>query len=197
MLQFILCSWSTGAKTIGLLSSVWRFDRTDDCCGNFDNVCQTERCPGKPDTNCNQVTNGWLTVEWLCKQTSWKSKVKIWKVSEKFYCRRAFGTRIYSFLIIYYSGGNKRKLSTAIALIGDPPIIFLDEPTTGMDPMARRLLWDTLTKVRQAGKTLILTSHRLASGNKENQRILKLSEISPQIPGYIYTYGQNNCHTDL
>ena len=96
-------------------------------------------------------------------------------------------TRIYSFLIISYSGGNKRKLSTAIALIGDPPIIFLDEPTTGMDPMARRLLWDTLTKVRQAGKTLILTSHRLASGNKENQRILKLSEISPQIPGYIWS----------
>ena len=59
-----------------------------------------------------------------------------------------------------YSGGNKRKLSTAIALVGDPPIIFLDEPTTGMDPVARRLLWDTLTKVRASGRTLVLTSHR-------------------------------------
>ena len=58
------------------------------------------------------------------------------------------------------SGGNKRKLSTAIALIGDPSIVFLDEPTTGMDPVARRLLWDTLTKVRATGRTLILTSHR-------------------------------------
>ena len=53
-----------------------------------------------------------------------------------------------------------RKLSTAIALIGDPPIVFLDEPTTGMDPVARRLLWDTLSKVRDSGRTLVLTSHR-------------------------------------
>ena len=58
------------------------------------------------------------------------------------------------------SGGNKRKLSTAIALIGDPPVVFLDEPTTGMDPVARRLLWDTLTRVRTSGRTLVLTSHR-------------------------------------
>jgi len=58
------------------------------------------------------------------------------------------------------SGGNKRKLSTAIALIGDPPIVFLDEPTTGMDPIARRNLWNTLTKVRKSGTTLVLTSHR-------------------------------------
>ncbi len=64
------------------------------------------------------------------------------------------------YCLLGFSGGNKRKLSTAIALIGDPPIVFLDEPTTGMDPMARRLLWDTLTRVREAGKTLVLTSHR-------------------------------------
>ena len=61
---------------------------------------------------------------------------------------------------IFYSGGNKRKLSTAIALIGYPPIVFLDEPTTGMDPVARKKLWHTLTNVRKSGKTLILTSHR-------------------------------------
>ena len=61
---------------------------------------------------------------------------------------------------MYYSGGNKRKLSTAIALIGDPPVVFLDEPTTGMDPVARRLLWNTLTQVRESGGTLILTSHK-------------------------------------
>jgi len=59
------------------------------------------------------------------------------------------------------SGGNKRKLSTAIALVGDPPIVFLDEPTTGMDPLARRLLWDSLTKVRASGRTLVLTSHSM------------------------------------
>ncbi|ESO83918.1 hypothetical protein LOTGIDRAFT_229502 [Lottia gigantea] len=64
-------------------------------------------------------------------------------------------------LTMAYSGGNKRKLSTAIALIGSPPIIFLDEPTTGMDPVARRLLWDTLVDVRDSGRTLVLTSHSM------------------------------------
>lgn len=60
-----------------------------------------------------------------------------------------------------YSGGNKRKLSTAIALIGNPPIIFLDEPTTGMDPLARRLLWDAISRVRDNGHSIILTSHSM------------------------------------
>ncbi|XP_053391292.1 phospholipid-transporting ATPase ABCA3-like [Mercenaria mercenaria] len=64
-------------------------------------------------------------------------------------------------LVQAYSGGNKRKLSTAIALIGNPPVIFLDEPTTGMDPVARRFLWDTLCSIRQSGRTLILTSHSM------------------------------------
>ncbi|XP_067927873.1 phospholipid-transporting ATPase ABCA3-like [Watersipora subatra] len=64
-------------------------------------------------------------------------------------------------LLAATNGGNKRKLSTAIALMGNPPIVFLDEPTTGMDPVARRMLWETLTKVRNSGKTLILTSHSM------------------------------------
>lgn len=58
------------------------------------------------------------------------------------------------------SGGNKRKLSTAIALIGDPPFLMLDEPSSGMDPGARRQLWTVLSKVRASGRTLVLTSHR-------------------------------------
>jgi ABC-type multidrug transport system ATPase subunit len=60
-----------------------------------------------------------------------------------------------------YSGGNKRKLSTAIALIGDPPILFLDEPTTGMDPGTRRYLWDVLTGVTREGRSIILTTHSM------------------------------------
>ncbi|XP_071508675.1 phospholipid-transporting ATPase ABCA3-like [Diadema antillarum] len=59
------------------------------------------------------------------------------------------------------SGGNKRKLSTAIALIGNPPIVFLDEPSTGMDPVTRRLLWDALCRVRDEGRCIILTSHSM------------------------------------
>jgi ATP-binding cassette subfamily A (ABC1) protein 3 len=45
------------------------------------------------------------------------------------------------------SGGNKRKLSVAIASLGNPPIIFLDEPSTGMDPSARRFMWDVISKI--------------------------------------------------
>ncbi|XP_046356672.2 phospholipid-transporting ATPase ABCA3-like [Haliotis rufescens] len=60
-----------------------------------------------------------------------------------------------------YSGGNKRKLSTAIALVGDPAFIMLDEPSTGMDPKARRQLWNVLSKVRECGRTLVLTSHSM------------------------------------
>jgi ATP-binding cassette subfamily A (ABC1) protein 3 len=59
------------------------------------------------------------------------------------------------------SGGNKRKLSTALALIGDPPVIFLDEPTTGMDPATKRFLWNALAKLRNSGKCIILTSHSM------------------------------------
>ncbi|XP_046858898.1 phospholipid-transporting ATPase ABCA3-like [Xenia sp. Carnegie-2017] len=60
-----------------------------------------------------------------------------------------------------YSGGNKRKLSTAIALVGNPPIVFLDEPTTGMDPGARRFLWNYLTTVIREGRSIVLTSHSM------------------------------------
>lgn len=60
-----------------------------------------------------------------------------------------------------YSGGNKRKLSTAIALVGQPAVIYLDEPTTGMDPGAKRKLWNLLSKYRSAGNTIVLTSHSM------------------------------------
>ncbi|CAN0136022.1 unnamed protein product [Lampetra fluviatilis] len=60
-----------------------------------------------------------------------------------------------------YSGGNKRKLSTAMALIGCPPVVFLDEPTTGMDPKARRFLWDCILSVIKEGRCVLLTSHSM------------------------------------
>ncbi|XP_053550667.1 phospholipid-transporting ATPase ABCA3 [Bombina bombina] len=64
-------------------------------------------------------------------------------------------------LVRAYSGGNKRKLSAGIALIGGPPVIFMDEPSTGMDPVARRLLWDAVTRTRESGKAVIITSHSM------------------------------------
>ena len=60
-----------------------------------------------------------------------------------------------------FSGGNKRKLSTALALIGDPSLIFLDEPTTGMDPGAKRQLWNIINKTRNSGRSVVMTSHSM------------------------------------
>jgi ABC-2 type transport system ATP-binding protein len=59
------------------------------------------------------------------------------------------------------SGGQARRLDFALALIGDPELIFLDEPTTGFDPAARRQAWDTIRSLRDLGKTVLLTTHYL------------------------------------
>uniref|UniRef100_A0A8C3WSX6 ATP binding cassette subfamily A member 3 n=1 Tax=Catagonus wagneri TaxID=51154 RepID=A0A8C3WSX6_9CETA len=64
-------------------------------------------------------------------------------------------------LVRTYSGGNKRKLSAGIALLGEPAVIFLDEPSAGMDPVARRLLWDTVARARESGKAIVITSHSI------------------------------------
>ncbi|XP_039982421.1 retinal-specific phospholipid-transporting ATPase ABCA4a [Xiphias gladius] len=60
-----------------------------------------------------------------------------------------------------YSGGNKRKLSTAIAMIGCPSLVLLDEPTTGMDPLSRRFLWNSILSVIQDRRAVVLTSHSM------------------------------------
>src|SRR5215470_7668566 len=57
------------------------------------------------------------------------------------------------------SGGQKQRLSVALALVNDPEILFLDEPTTGMDPQARRQLWDVMEQLKARGKTILLTTH--------------------------------------
>jgi ABC-2 type transport system ATP-binding protein len=59
------------------------------------------------------------------------------------------------------SGGQKQRLSIAVALVNDPKVIFLDEPTTGLDPQARRNLWDLIRDINNQGKTVVLTTHYL------------------------------------
>ena len=59
------------------------------------------------------------------------------------------------------SGGQLRRLDLALALVGDPELIFLDEPTTGFDPQARRAAWETIRALRDLGKTVLLTTHYL------------------------------------
>ena len=71
-----------------------------------------------------------------------------------------------------YSGGNKRKLSVACAMIGRPSIIFLDEPSTGMDPVARRFMWGVISDICNRGKTsVILTTHSMEECEALCQRI--------------------------
>ena len=59
----------------------------------------------------------------------------------------------------HLSGGQKQRLSLALTLINDPELVFLDEPTTGLDPQARRALWEIVEQMRQQGKTVLLTTH--------------------------------------
>jgi ATP-binding cassette subfamily A (ABC1) protein 3 len=64
-------------------------------------------------------------------------------------------------LVQKLSGGNKRKLSSAISFIGRPKVVFMDEPTSGMDPAARRYLWTVIKKARDSGMTIVLTTHSM------------------------------------
>jgi ABC-2 type transport system ATP-binding protein len=69
------------------------------------------------------------------------------------------------------SGGQQRRLDLALALVGDPELIFLDEPTTGFDPAARRAAWEVIRSLRQLGKTLLLTTHYLDEAQELADRV--------------------------
>ncbi len=84
------------------------------------------------------------------------------------------------------SGGMKRRLTLARALVNDPDIVFLDEPTTGLDPQARHLIWDRLKQLKSAGKTLILTTHFMDEAERLCDTLIvidhgrKIAEGSPR-----------------
>ncbi|GMR43182.1 hypothetical protein PMAYCL1PPCAC_13377, partial [Pristionchus mayeri] len=84
-----------------------------------------------------------------------------------------------------YSGGNKRRLSLGMALIGMPDILLLDEPTSGVDPHARHIVWGILSKVREAGSAIVLTSHSMDECEALCTRLA------------IMVYGQFRCHGSI
>ena len=74
------------------------------------------------------------------------------------------------------SGGQKRRLDLGVALVGDPELVFLDEPTTGFDPAARRAAWEMIRSLRSLGKTVLLTTHYLDEAEQLADRVAVMRE---------------------
>ena len=75
----------------------------------------------------------------------------------------------------HLSGGQRRRLDVALALVGDPELIFLDEPTTGFDPAARRRTWEVVDGLRALGKTILLTTHYMEEAERLADRIVVMA----------------------
>jgi ABC-2 type transport system ATP-binding protein len=78
--------------------------------------------------------------------------------------------------VVKLSGGQQRRLDVAIALAGDPEVLFLDEPTTGFDPSARREAWDVVKNLAELGKTVLLTTHYMDEAQNLADRVAVISE---------------------
>jgi ABC-2 type transport system ATP-binding protein len=106
------------------------------------------------------------------------------------------------------SGGQRRRLDLALALVGDPEVIFLDEPTTGFDPAARRIAWKSIETLKELGKTVLLTTHYLDEAQSLSDRVAIIkdggivaegppSELSPDSARYRVAYNENGHRVEL
>jgi ABC-2 type transport system ATP-binding protein len=92
------------------------------------------------------------------------------------------------------SGGQLRRLDLALALVGDPELIFLDEPTTGFDPAARRAAWQVIRSLRELGKTLLLTTHYLEEAQELADRVAIVKDgviVAEGAPGELSARGSS------
>jgi ABC-2 type transport system ATP-binding protein len=106
------------------------------------------------------------------------------------------------------SGGQHRRLDLALALVGDPEVVFLDEPTTGFDPAARRTAWGVVRALKQMGKTVLLTTHYLEEAQSLSDRVAIIkngvvvaegppSELGVNADRYTVAYDQNGSRVEL
>ncbi len=106
------------------------------------------------------------------------------------------------------SGGQQRRLDLALALVGDPELIFLDEPTTGFDPAARRAAWEMIRSLRGLGKTILLTTHYLDEAQALSDRVAIVkdglivaegppAELSSRPRSYRVSYQENGHRVEL
>jgi ABC-2 type transport system ATP-binding protein len=105
-------------------------------------------------------------------------------------------------LVRSLSGGQRRRLDLGLALVGDPELVFLDEPTTGFDPEARRRAWQTIASLRDLGKTILLTTHYLDEAERLADRVAVVrdgeivalgppSELTSTLPATEIRYRRN------
>jgi ABC-2 type transport system ATP-binding protein len=106
------------------------------------------------------------------------------------------------------SGGQRRRLDLALALIGDPEVVFLDEPTTGFDPAARRTAWGVVRALKDMGKTVLLTTHYLDEAQSLSDRVAIVkngvvvaegppSELGVNADRYTVAYDQNGSRVEV
>lgn len=110
-------------------------------------------------------------------------RIKVWEAIDlfgSFYARRVDGMALLEQLGLaekrnaYFdklSGGQKQRLFIALALINDPELVFLDELTTGLDPQARRVMWDLVREIRERGRTVFLTTHYMEEAERLCDRV--------------------------
>ncbi len=87
------------------------------------------------------------------------------------------------------SGGQQRRLDLALALVGDPELVFLDEPTTGFDPAARRAAWGTVRSLKELGNTVLLTTHYLDEAQALADRVAIIKDGRILVEGPPYSLG--------
>lgn len=91
--------------------------------------------------------------------------------------------------VVTLSGGERRRLDVAVALVGDPELLFLDEPTTGFDPSARRQAWQMVRSLRELGKTILLTTHYMDEAEALADDIIVIADGSVVAEGSPQTLG--------